>query len=363
MNLNTEPQKRTLQEQVFESLVAQIRSGDLAVGQMLLPERRLSEKLGVSRITVVRALERMAAEGWVTRQQGRGTFVCQPPETPGPTIAFMAAVPAHPSLFKALIGMSQVINAAGGQLRLLGSFEGLGSESDMVERALRDGAEGLIVYPNTGTRAPAVYRQMAAQGAPLVLIDSYFTDLPIDHVTYDDAAAAQAVCSAMFARGARRIAALPHREFDVTSVQARIMGARQAARAHGLPQSAVSVWRHVYADYSPSRPRQQGDTLSLKRLGEAMAGEPVDGLFALNGDVAGQLNADLSALGSGGVFAHPMIGACTHQPISGPGHNLVATALEQAEELGRTAAALLLGRINNSVAGAPQALQVAMQIA
>jgi hypothetical protein len=31
--------------------------------------------------------------------------------------------------------------------------------------------------------------------------------------------------------------------------------------------------------------------------------------------------------------------------------------------LGRTAAALLLGRINNSVAGAPQALQVAMQIA
>src|SRR5215472_7827040 len=44
----------------------------------LPPERVLADEIGVSRRAVRQALDRLEAEGRVSRQQGRGTFVCDP---------------------------------------------------------------------------------------------------------------------------------------------------------------------------------------------------------------------------------------------------------------------------------------------
>ncbi|SDS29844.1 transcriptional regulator, GntR family [Actinopolymorpha singaporensis] len=46
--------------------------------QKLPTERRLSEELGVSRLTVRRAVEQMVSEGEVYRIQGSGTYVAEP---------------------------------------------------------------------------------------------------------------------------------------------------------------------------------------------------------------------------------------------------------------------------------------------
>jgi GntR family transcriptional regulator len=50
-------------------------------------ERLLSEQLGVSRLTVRRALERLASEGRVYRVQGAGTFVAEPAIRKGHTLS------------------------------------------------------------------------------------------------------------------------------------------------------------------------------------------------------------------------------------------------------------------------------------
>jgi GntR family transcriptional regulator len=52
---------------------------ELGPGGRLPSERELAERLGVSRPTVRRALEQMAAEGRVRRVHGSGTFVTGPP--------------------------------------------------------------------------------------------------------------------------------------------------------------------------------------------------------------------------------------------------------------------------------------------
>lgn len=49
-----------------------------AIGSTLASERDLSEKLGVSRVTVRRALDELQAQGVVERRQGAGTFVSGP---------------------------------------------------------------------------------------------------------------------------------------------------------------------------------------------------------------------------------------------------------------------------------------------
>jgi DNA-binding LacI/PurR family transcriptional regulator len=66
---------KTLQAQLVEFYRKQIICGDLKPGAHLPAERILTEKFGVSRITVVNALRELAEEGLLERRRGSGTFV------------------------------------------------------------------------------------------------------------------------------------------------------------------------------------------------------------------------------------------------------------------------------------------------
>lgn len=64
-----------LYHQLSQSLLTQITSGDLGPGDALPPERELTSTYDVSRITVRRAIDELENEGYVRREQGKGTFV------------------------------------------------------------------------------------------------------------------------------------------------------------------------------------------------------------------------------------------------------------------------------------------------
>lgn len=63
----------------LEKLRDLIRHGDVAADGKLPTERTLSEKLGLSRRAIRRALEVLEAEGAIWRKQGSGTYVGQKP--------------------------------------------------------------------------------------------------------------------------------------------------------------------------------------------------------------------------------------------------------------------------------------------
>src|ERR671937_344696 len=50
----------------------------LQVGEAIPPERRLSRKLGVSRLTLRAALDDLVRDGYLERRHGSGTFVSEP---------------------------------------------------------------------------------------------------------------------------------------------------------------------------------------------------------------------------------------------------------------------------------------------
>ena len=64
--------------QIQEDLLAQIRSGKLAPGDMLMTEDELCRKYSVSRITVRKALDKLEDQELIHRKRGLGTFVAQP---------------------------------------------------------------------------------------------------------------------------------------------------------------------------------------------------------------------------------------------------------------------------------------------
>ena len=87
-------------KQLIERLRASIRSGALAEGTRLLPSREFAARIGVSRNTVVTALEQLIAEGYLVARVGSGTFVSQGVvarvhAAPGPARALTAGARRH----------------------------------------------------------------------------------------------------------------------------------------------------------------------------------------------------------------------------------------------------------------------------
>jgi GntR family transcriptional regulator len=66
---------RPLYQQLERALRGAIERGDLAPDDALPPERDLAAEIGVSRITVRKAIDGLVREGLLVRRQGSGTFV------------------------------------------------------------------------------------------------------------------------------------------------------------------------------------------------------------------------------------------------------------------------------------------------
>ncbi|WP_163755965.1 FadR/GntR family transcriptional regulator [Mycobacterium botniense] len=67
--------RRSVPEEVFEQITADVLSGEMQPGQALPSERRLAEMLGVSRPAVREALKRLSAVGLIEVRQGDVTTV------------------------------------------------------------------------------------------------------------------------------------------------------------------------------------------------------------------------------------------------------------------------------------------------
>lgn len=67
--------RQSIPDHVFEQIMSDVLSGELAPGELLPSERRLAEVLGVSRPVVREALKRLTAAGLVEVRQGDATTV------------------------------------------------------------------------------------------------------------------------------------------------------------------------------------------------------------------------------------------------------------------------------------------------
>ncbi|MCV6605496.1 MAG: histidine utilization repressor [Porticoccaceae bacterium] len=68
-----------LYQQIQNTIVDKIRSGEWAKGEKVPSENTLVEDLGVSRMTINRALRELTQRGYLERVHGVGTFVAEPP--------------------------------------------------------------------------------------------------------------------------------------------------------------------------------------------------------------------------------------------------------------------------------------------
>ena len=67
--------KKEIRQQVFEQLLSQITTGKWKPGEKIPSENELTSIMGVSRISVREAIQKLAAMDLVETYRGKGTFV------------------------------------------------------------------------------------------------------------------------------------------------------------------------------------------------------------------------------------------------------------------------------------------------
>ncbi|MEU1056458.1 substrate-binding domain-containing protein [Streptomyces sp. NPDC005876] len=140
--------------------------------------RDLAEELQVSVVTVRRDVEALTREGRLRRGHGvvRSTLPAEePPAGPvagGDRVAVVVPV-RHAYLTEALHGARTVLEEAGLRLALHLAPQVAGAERPLVERALADGARGLLLAPRWRARADeeADHAWLAAVDVPTVLME------------------------------------------------------------------------------------------------------------------------------------------------------------------------------------------------
>ncbi|MET4658128.1 substrate-binding domain-containing protein [Streptomyces fungicidicus] len=138
----------------------------------------LAAELEVSVVTVRRDVEELAREGRLRRGHGlvRSALAARDlPAAPVPDGESVAVVvpERHSYLYESLHGARSVLEAAGKRIALHIAPQVGGAERPLVERALADGAAGLLLAPRWRTRADEEddYGWLAALDVPAVLME------------------------------------------------------------------------------------------------------------------------------------------------------------------------------------------------
>ncbi|MEV6116487.1 LacI family DNA-binding transcriptional regulator [Streptomyces sp. NPDC052109] len=338
-----------LYAQVKRALLEAIASGEYSPGVPFVTQREICERFGVSHATAVRALNELAAEGWVVRRRGLGTFVAERPgrgarRGVGSADRAIACILQFqgPHVSQILAGVEAVCAELGYRLYLRHCEGDPERESRALLDAVQDGVSGIVVYPAEGTGGREGWTEVERSGVPLVMADRYRPDLVHDAVVADNTAVGRELTQALIAAGHRTIATLWD-ETDTSSVRDRLVGHVEALRQAGLPiRPDLTVLRR-YRDLAPEQRRS--------RLAELLRGDsPPDVLLCSNGYVLAAAAHDLAALG----YEVPGDVELAGMDDAGPFDVLpltVAAVSLPSREIGDAAMRLLHRRITERAAG------------
>ena len=242
-------------------------------------------------------------------------------------------------------GAEQVVSQEGYSLALGGSDEDRSLEAAQLQRILDRGASGLIVYAVDGPLEVPMLRQLFDRGFPLVLIDRYFPDLAVDSVTMDNIGGGFLAVQHLIEQGHRRIGYIGTDNLRTSSIVERMAGYRWALDASGLPTEADEMCTLLHPTLWPAtdsaieRHNQAALRAYLDRADRPEA------VVACNDFVAFQIAQAAEGLGLRIPDDLALVGFDNVASAEYFGTPLT-TVEQQFEELGATAASVLLDRIH-----------------
>lgn len=338
--------------QVADQIRRGVIDGEHMPGQRLASESDLARTLGISRGTLRQALGALARQGVIKTVPGRGTFVQRDPPTAKPTydgpgclVGMVIPAVARMRIPELIAGAEATLRTAGYTLLLGSSGDARGQEGEQIERLLRDGVRGLIVYPVDGPSNGPLFRQLVLDALPVVLIDRYLLDVSVDAVVADNIGGAFLAVRHLIEHGYERIGFISTRNLSTSTIAERQAGYRWALEQDRrvIDPSAVCTDLDRLFQWPAPHTRASEHNQHVLQAYLSKAGRP-DAVFAVNDTVAFQV---LAAAEKAGLRVPDDLAVVGFDNLAYPDYGGVPlTSVEQPrQDLGATAASVLLKRI------------------
>jgi len=269
-------------KQVIKWLTEKIDTGKLSPGEKIPSENELCETFGLSRQTVRHAISKLVDDGLVETRQGSGTFVSDQRAAEGErNVIAVVTTYVDDYIFPSTIrGIESTLSEKGYSMLLSFSNNTVEKERQILTDILsRSDVAGIIMEPvKSALPSPNMdlYRKLQNKGVKILLINSFYPELTLPHVSLNDAECAYKAVKALIDAGHENIGCVL--KLDDGQGRERYRGYLKAIMEAGLPFS----YDHVnWIDTIDIKDGKRALSRTMERLKECSA------VFCYNDQVAG----------------------------------------------------------------------------
>lgn len=351
-----------LYQQIYQDLIAGIRTGTWKDGDRLPSEKELADQYHVSRITSKKALEMLSTAGCIQRIPGKGSFVQQGASLANALSGESGASATRPGdrnrpLLIGLImpdfdatygigllsGVEKACAEQGIFLILRRSYGDQKMEERSIEEVMLLGVDGILIMPVHGEHyAPKILR-LILEGFPLVFVDRRLRGLNAPFVGTDNLEAARRATDYLLDAGHRCISLLSPSCDHNTAIEDRTEGFVKSHAAHGIAIDE-SLWLTNLTATLPGLSTPDGIQRDIDAIQELVRGrKEITCLFAAEYNIALLAASAVRSLGL--RIPEDIALVCFDSPGNFM-HDHAFTHLRQRETyMGETAVGLLLRQI------------------
>lgn len=352
---NNEQRRQPKYVQIIETLKQNIEAGRYRNGARLPSEAELMRRFGVSRMTVVKAMQHLQQAGLLVRRVGSGTYANNVDAPQNPVFGLLIPDLERTEIFEPICqGMSAAPNTSGHSLSWGHAAGANESKEDRIaslcEHYIEQRVSGVFFAPTEfGPRRDQVNRRalkaLKAANIPVVLLDRCVMEYPArseyDLVGLDNRRAGYVMTQHLIQLGARRIGFFAV-EGSAETVDDRIMGYREALYTADIPFTRQMVLRD--------------DPSHAPALQAAIESHGIDALVCANDLTAAHVMRTLLGLGMripqdirivgiddvryAALLPVPL--TTLHQPCRGIGATAIATMLDRINNPDLPARSVLL---------------------
>lgn len=336
ISLNRGDNAPHLHEQVAAILKDRIQTGIWLNGSGLPSEKELCSEFAVARGTIRQALQTLEREGFLRREQGRGTFVRLSPPAPDKTeprrMAFIVPYVRDSSVPGILIGFQQVAEQANFSVIFNHVNNDTAQQERVIHKLVDEGVAGIALYP-VDSENVAYLERLSRGRFPIVLIDRYLRAASSDYVMTDHFGGAVRATHYLFDQGHLGVGFVTWLS-PAISMEHRYLGYVQALAERGVQLDERLICRvqgYPMIDLSPLSHYLSGPD----RPGAIFAANDqiAIALYRAAGSIGLSIPEDLSIIG----FDNLDVSAHLDPPLT--------TMAQPFLEIGQAAADLLLRRI------------------
>lgn len=284
--------------QVKTNIKKWILAGQVGRDGKIPSENSMAELFGISRHTVRQAVGELVNEGWLYREQGRGTFVNKlvSPRAEGaiPERLNIGVITTYlvDYIFPHIIsGIESHVTARGHSISLYSTSNNLSLERRVLEQALSQGVHGFIIEPTKSTHPNPnidLYLLMEQKNIPFVMLHSSYIELNASVVALDDAKGSYLVTNHLFDLGHSVVGAI----FKSDDSQGR-------ARFRGFVKAHQDNRRTIEGHFVRTYTTEDQDEIISRYVNDFFRGEGSrpTAVVCYNDEVAVKLINQLQSLG------------------------------------------------------------------